>query len=95
MLIDSTIAEEVISHIREILGDAVEDEPITANESLSDLGLNSLMLARLIVALERDLNLDPFSDGSHAITDIHTVGDLIEAYRAVGTVPADSDGRTG
>lgn len=83
MLTTSTIAEEVISRIRVILGDAIEEDPLTVNDSLTDLGLNSLMMARLIVDLERELRIDPFSDGSRSVTDIHTVGDMIDAYRDV------------
>ncbi|WP_017572108.1 acyl carrier protein [Nocardiopsis halotolerans] len=95
MLITSTIAEEVVTHIRSLLGDAIEDDPITASDPLNDLGLNSIMMARLIVALERDLNLDPFSDGSHAIVDIHSVGDLVEAYQDAASAPENSANKEG
>ncbi|MFE1102571.1 acyl carrier protein [Nocardiopsis alba] len=81
MLTTSTIAEEVVSRIREILGDAIEDDPITVNDSLTELGFNSLMMARLIVDLEQELKIDPFSEGRISITDIHTVGEMIDAYR--------------
>lgn len=81
MLTTSTIAEEVVSRIREILGDAIEDDPITVNDSLTELGSNSLMMARLIVDLEQELKIDPFSEGRISVTDIHTVGEMIDAYR--------------
>lgn len=81
MLTVAKITTEVTTHIKEILGDELEDDdPVAEDVLLVDLGLNSLMLARLIVALEREFGFDPFFDGRHAVIDIHTVGELVAAY---------------
>lgn len=81
MLTVNKTTDKIISTISDILGDDVEDDiEITVDSSLTDIGLNSLMLARLIVNLEEEFGHDPFSDGSHSIVDVHTVGDLVDAY---------------
>lgn len=81
MLTFARITDDVIDTIVEILGDGFDDDvEITDDSLLTDIGLNSLMLARLIVNLEQKFGHDPFSDGSHAIVDVHTVGDLVAAY---------------
>ncbi|HEV3003357.1 MAG TPA: acyl carrier protein [Pirellulales bacterium] len=46
-----------------------------------ELGLTSLDFARIIAILEMELGADPFGRCS-AITDMRTVGDLCQAYRA-------------
>lgn len=84
MLTVSRVTTDIMTTITDILGDGLDDDiEITEDSALTDIGLNSLMLARLIVSLEQDFERDPFSDGSHAIVDIHTVGDLIAAYTEV------------
>ncbi|OFL64963.1 MULTISPECIES: acyl carrier protein [unclassified Brevibacterium] len=84
MLTVSRVTTDIMTTITDILGDGLDDDiEITEDSALTDIGLNSLMLARLIVNLEQDFGRDPFSDGSHAIVDIHTVGDLIAAYAEV------------
>jgi acyl carrier protein len=64
---------------------------VSAGDSLSDtLGLTSLDVVELIVALNARLAVDPFKQ--RAFTEIQTVGDLVSAY---GLPPAagapDSD----
>ena len=53
---------------------------VSAGDSLSDmLGLTSLDVVELIVALNARLGIDPFKQ--RAFTEIRTVGDLVSAYR--------------
>lgn len=47
----------------------------------SELGLTSLDIARVIAVLELELGVDPFTRHA-AITDMRTLGDLCQAYRA-------------
>lgn len=82
MLTQTDVTESVIAQLRKVLADTLdEDEAITVSRPLRDLGLNSLMLARVIVGLEQEKQLDPFSDGTHALVDVRSVGDLVEAYQ--------------
>jgi acyl carrier protein len=52
-----------------------------------ELGLTSLDIARVIAILEMELGVDPFTRHA-AITDMRTLGDLCEAYRAGLGAPA-------
>jgi acyl carrier protein len=63
--------------------DADEVAPLTGEEALHDLSLNSLMLARLIITLEAEVGADPFGGGELAVSDIRTVNDLVAAYENV------------
>jgi acyl carrier protein len=93
MLTRSTINEAVHSEIKLLLTDTLEhDETIRDSSTFSDLGLNSLMLARLVIALEEEFTVDPFSM-DRSIVDVHTVGDLVEAYElALGAFAAAGQG---
>jgi acyl carrier protein len=74
------IQDVVHSEIRRIL-DALGTPiaRICADDSLSEaLGLTSVDLVELIVALNARLHLDPFRQ--RAFTELQTVGDLVAAY---------------
>ncbi|HXA46832.1 MAG TPA: acyl carrier protein [Burkholderiaceae bacterium] len=77
------ITELVTEEIRTISRQAsLEDGEIIVKPEhslIQDLGLSSLMLARLIMELGAKLETDPFSELCH-ISDIRTVADLINAY---------------
>jgi acyl carrier protein len=80
MLTAPQLFEIVTEEIRNLLEDDLENfETISRADSLHDLALNSLLLARLIIALEMEIGVDPFANG-HAISDVRTVGDLVDAY---------------
>lgn len=71
------IAEEIRS-LPEVDGAVVQG--MTPNSELNaQLGLSSLDMAELVVALEMRFSVDPFSS-LVPITDVRTVGDLIGAY---------------
>ncbi|MEV0092291.1 phosphopantetheine-binding protein [Streptomyces sp. NPDC050738] len=53
--------------------------PLGLDDSLVELGLNSLFLAQLLIQLELELGVDPFED-RFSITDMRTVRDLVNAY---------------
>jgi acyl carrier protein len=46
---------------------------------VAELGLESMQLARVVARLDAQLDCEPFAE-LVAITDIDTVGDLIDAY---------------
>jgi acyl carrier protein len=50
-------------------------------DPLLAIGLNSLMLAQLLVQLESAMGVDPFG-AERSIADVRTVGDLVAAYAA-------------
>ncbi|AVH94571.1 MULTISPECIES: phosphopantetheine-binding protein [Streptomyces] len=67
---------------REIDGVLLNDEggsTYSLDDSLLTAGLNSLLLAQLLLQLETELGVDPFSE-DRSITDIRTVRELIAAY---------------
>jgi len=88
MLKQNRVAQVVEEHIRALLEDAMEEvETISPTDGLVELGLNSLMLARLIIVLEEELGTDPFAEDRY-IADVRTVGDLVAAYQAQPTTAA-------
>ncbi|MEV6838816.1 acyl carrier protein [Streptomyces sp. NPDC051133] len=80
MLSEETTRTIVLGELTELLAEAgVEHAPITGAERLTDLGLTSLLLARLIIQLEADTGVDPFAE-ELLISDVRTVADLVGAY---------------
>ncbi|MFD0021845.1 phosphopantetheine-binding protein [Streptomyces sp. NPDC058382] len=81
MLIATDITALVHQEINALLLEA--ERPTHASlsdgEFLHELGLNSLLLARLIIQLEMELGVDPFEE-EYVISDVRTVGALCEAY---------------
>lgn len=76
--VEATVHEKIHSLLKEQERDV---EKISARDKLSDtLGLSSLDLATLISELELALDADPFAE-LVPVTDLRTVGDLIQAYR--------------
>jgi len=64
-------------------------ERVSLTDSLGDtLGLSSLDLLELVVALNERLGVDPFHQ--RAVTELRRVVDLVDAY-AGGTGGGDSD----
>src|SRR5215475_10792336 len=77
-----SVQELVESEILALLLDRDDEEEeisVSPDSSLHGLGLNSLMLAQLLVFLEAELGVDPFGDDL-SIADMRTVQDLISAY---------------
>lgn len=71
-----TIAAEEAEHTG-----GIDPGAITEDARLHEAGVDSLMLARLLVQLEVELGVDPFGRGDAAISDIRSVSDLITAYQ--------------
>ena len=72
----SIVHREIVS----LLSEAKLPIPmITGTELLSRIGLNSLLLARLVIQLEMEFDFDPFEE-HYVISDVRTVKDLVEAY---------------
>jgi acyl carrier protein len=77
-MLKATDVEEIVR--REI--DAVlldDDTEYTLDDALLGTGLNSLMLAQLLIRLETALGVDPFGE-ERSIVEVHTVRDLVSAY---------------
>lgn len=78
MLKETNVEEVVRREINAVLlddgaGEYTPDDPVLAT------GLNSLMLAQLLLQLEAALGVDPFG-GQRSIADVHTIRDLVVAY---------------
>lgn len=86
MLTKTDVQSVVENEIRKLLLESnSRADALSAQDELYDLGLNSLMLARLIIQLEAELGVDPFIE-AEAIADVRSVGDLASAYkRTLGT----------
>jgi acyl carrier protein len=82
MLTSTEIRSIVLEEIEGLLLEE-GDEPValSGRESMAELALNSLSLARLVIQLEAAVGVDPFTDGSGAISDLRSVGDLVAAYQ--------------
>ncbi len=80
MLALSAVSTVVRNEIRALLSESGEEiENLTDDDQLHDLGLNSLLLARLIIQLEAELGVDPFSEHV-TISDARSVGALAAVY---------------
>jgi acyl carrier protein len=88
MLTKTDLRALVDNEIRELLLETESEiEAWTGQEGLVELGLNSLLLARLLIQLEAALGVDPFADESVAIWDIQSVNDLVAVYeRALASI---------
>lgn len=92
MLTEAEVRALVIREINRLLldddEDTDQDAALTGEETLHDLALNSLMLARLIITLQAETGTDPFGAGVLAVSDLRAVNDLVAAYTHV---PAAAD----
>lgn len=87
------IAEEIRS-LPEV-DEAVVDKMTPESELNAHLGLSSLNMAQLVVALEMRFSVDPFSS-LVPITEVRTVGDLTRAYeRALSDEKTDDENNAG
>lgn len=86
MLAAADVRTIVRDQIQQLLREADQPTPdITGKELLADLGVSSLMLARLIVQLETEFDVDPFTDDVE-LTDVRSVDQMVDAYqRALAT----------
>ncbi|MDA8562084.1 hypothetical protein N9L02_03095 [Gammaproteobacteria bacterium] len=77
------VKELVVKYIGQLCEENGKTIPKIENESsiMDDIGLSSIEFATLISFLETDLNVDPFIDGSIAVTDIRTVGEICNVYK--------------
>lgn len=81
MLVRTDVRAVVEREIRDLLVESLgEDLDVTPDRQLHELGINSLMLARLIIQLEAALGVDPFAEEHASITDARSVGDLVAVY---------------
>ncbi len=84
MLANPDVRTLVMEEIRTLLlEDADGVEALTGHEELHELGLNSLLLARLVIQLEAVVGVDPFAREDVAISDVRSVDDLVAAYESV------------
>jgi acyl carrier protein len=71
--------ESEINALLEELGDEL-DNPLTAETELHELGLNSLMLARLLIQLDSMIGVEnPFAQ-DEALADVRSIGDIVAVY---------------
>lgn len=82
MLIVTDAKAVVVGQIQALLAESeAAPPPVTGVETLGDLGVTSLMLARLIVGLETELDVDPFGSEDAVLSDVRTVDDLATVYQ--------------
>jgi acyl carrier protein len=74
------VLEAIDAQVHELLFDLDPERQIGSDDSLGDLGLNSLMLAQLLIALESQFGVDPFASAERSVADVRTIGDLVVAY---------------
>lgn len=86
MLTKEAIAPLILEELRGIVTeeaehtDGLDPSAITAEAGLHEAGVDSLMLARLLIQLEGEFGVDPFADGDAVISDMRSVTDLIAVY---------------
>ena len=78
MLKDTEITDIVRQAIDAVLLDDEGDLDYTLDDEVVAIGLNSLLLAQLLLRLEAAFGVDPFG-GDRSIADVRTVRDLVTA----------------
>jgi acyl carrier protein len=83
-MLNLTDVQQVVEReVRELLEEAfLEPGKLRADDNLVALGLDSLLLARLIVQLDLALNRDPFAAEQAQSGEMHTIGDAVRIYSA-------------
>lgn len=80
MLTRSEIRSTVYAEILNLLAEAgTEVARLSGTEALHELGLTSLLLARLIIQLETAVGVDPFAERA-VLSDIGSVDALVAVY---------------
>ena len=88
MLTEKDIPDLVVRGITSLLLDLDgESGDISMDDTLGAVGLNSLMLAQLLIQLEEEVGVDPFGEDL-SIADVRSVGDLVNAYERAFTAAA-------
>jgi acyl carrier protein len=88
MLTKSEVQSTVYAEIRGLLSEAGTDiSGLTGAEPLHELGLSSLLLARLIIQLESAVGIDPFAEDV-VLSDIGSVDELVALYENAAVAAA-------
>ncbi|MBW5482351.1 acyl carrier protein [Streptomyces bambusae] len=80
MLNDRHVQEIIEREIQAVVLSSDEEE-LSLDDELLKSGVNSLMLAQLLIQLETELGVDPFGD-QLSITEIRTLRELVGAYES-------------
>ncbi|MFE4452998.1 acyl carrier protein [Streptomyces sp. NPDC056796] len=81
MLSRSEVEAVAVEAITEILREDGETSPrISGDATLVDLGVSSLVFARVAIELEDELGVDPFKEGPGGEAARRTVDDLVDTY---------------
>jgi acyl carrier protein len=77
--VQSVVHREIGALLQETGTDVTE---VSDNDQLQEIGLDSLLLARLIIVLEDALGVDPFADDDDPadLSEIRSVGAMIATY---------------
>ncbi|GAB2715144.1 phosphopantetheine-binding protein [Streptomyces bullii] len=78
---DTDVREIIKREIDSVLLNDEPDAGYALDDPLLTAGLNSLLLAQLLLQLETALGVDPFGE-ERSITDVRTVRELIDVYEA-------------
>ncbi|EWC62349.1 hypothetical protein UO65_2336 [Actinokineospora spheciospongiae] len=95
MLTIADVRAVITSEIRHLLVEAGGDDDPGLDDggrALHEVGLNSLMLARLLIQLEGEFGVDPFASGEVSIVDVRSLDELAEVYRRAMATPRSVPG---
>ncbi|MFD0306426.1 acyl carrier protein [Streptomyces sp. NPDC127119] len=73
-----TLTVKAITEILEEDGDT--PPPISGDATLPELGVSSLVFARVAIELEDEFGVDPLKDGPGTESEPWTVDDLVDTY---------------
>ncbi|WP_419992830.1 phosphopantetheine-binding protein [Streptomyces boninensis] len=76
---DGKVGQIVQREIDSVLLGADDAEGYSLDDALMKIGLNSLLLAQLLLQLETELGVDPF-EGDRSVSDIRTIRELVSVY---------------
>ena len=69
------VLKEIADEEGVVIGELGDDDNL-----VEKLGFKSLHIARIFATLEMELDIEPFESGELSITEIATVGDLVDAF---------------
>ena len=76
---EATVVATIVELLEEVdEGDVPTVEPTS---TFPDLGVTSLLMARLVLELEEAFAVEPFEDEEASVADLRTVGDLVAIFR--------------
>jgi acyl carrier protein len=78
--VGTVVFDNITALVQELDLEETDIPAVEPTSTFPDLGLDSLMLARLIIELGEAFGVDPFETEEASVADLRNVGDLVQVY---------------